>query len=240
MRYLIKFSYDGTLFKGFQRQKDFKSVQGTLESVLSKYFNEEILIKGTGRTDAGVHALCQGAHFDIAKKVTSSDLAYINEMLNGDIIIKKIKRVPDDFHARFNAVEKTYVYKIYLGKDNSKIGYYYQINYDLDLKKMKDVAKILVGTHDFHNFVSGNRDDYHSTIFSIKIKKKKNTIVITFKGVGFYRYMVRHLVGAILDVGRNKASIEDVKNMLNNPSVPKNLSVVPADGLYLVDIKYVF
>lgn len=240
MRYLIKFSYDGTLFKGFQRQKDVKSVQGTLERVLSNYFNTEILIKGTGRTDAGVHAICQGAHFDIDKKVTSSDLAYINEMLNGDIIIKKIKRVPDDFHARFNAVEKTYVYKIYLGKDNSKIGYYYQINYDLDFKKMKEVAKILVGTHDFHNFVSGNRDDYHSTIFSIKIKKKKKTIVITFKGVGFYRYMVRYLVGAILDVGRNKASIEDVKNMLNNPSVPKNLSVVPADGLYLVDIKYVF
>ena len=79
MRYLIKFSYDGTLFKGFQRQKDVKSVQGTLESVLSKYFNEEILIKGTGRTDAGVHAINQGAHFDVDKKITSNDLALINE-----------------------------------------------------------------------------------------------------------------------------------------------------------------
>ena len=240
MRYLIKFSYDGTLFKGFQRQKDVKSVQGTLESVLSKYFNEEILIKGTGRTDAGVHAINQGAHFDVDKKITSNDLTLINESLKGEIIINKIKRVPDDFHARFNAVEKTYTYKIYLGHDSSKVGYYYQINYDLDLRKMKGVAKLLEGSHDYHNFVSGDRDDYHSTIFSIKKKKKKNIIIITFKGVGFYRYMVRHLVGAILDVGRGKATIEDVKNMLNNPNISKNLSVVPADGLYLVDIKYVF
>lgn len=240
MRYLIKFSYDGTLFKGFQRQKDVKSVQGTLESVLSKYFNEEILIKGTGRTDAGVHAINQGAHFDVDKKITSNDLALINESLKGEIIINKIKRVPDDFHARFNAVEKTYTYKIYLGHDSSKVGYYYQINYDLDSRKMKGVAKLLEGSHDYHNFVSGDRDDYHSTIFSIKIKKKKNIILITFKGVGFYRYMVRHLVGAILDVGRGKASIEDVKNMLNNPNISKNLSVVPANGLYLIDIKYVF
>lgn len=239
MRYLIKFSYDGTLFKGFQRQKDVKNVQGTLEYVLSKYFDEEMLIKGTGRTDAGVHALNQGAHFDIDRKITSNDLALINEALKGEIIINKIKRVPNDFHARFNAVEKTYTYKIYLGKDNSKIGYYYQINYDLDLKKMKQTSKMLVGTHDYHNFVSGTRDDYHSTIFTIKIKKKKNLIYITFKGIGFYRYMVRHLVGAIIDVGRGKASIEEVKNMLNNPDVSKNLSVVPADGLYLVDIKYV-
>ena len=144
MRYLIKFSYDGTLFKGFQRQKDVKSVQGTLESVLSKYFNEEILIKGSGRTDVGVHAINQGAHFDVDKKITSNDLALINESLKGEIIINKIKRVPDDFHASFNAVEKTYMYKIYLGKDNSKIGYYYQINYDLDMKKMLSVAKLLL------------------------------------------------------------------------------------------------
>ena len=240
MRYLIKFSYDGTLFKGFQRQKDVKSVQRTLESVLSKYFNEEILIKGTGRTDAGVHAINQGAHFDVSRKITSNDLALINESLKGDIIVNKIKRVPDDFHARFNAIEKTYTYKIYIGYDNRKVGYYYQINYNLDLRKMKNVAKLFVGTHDYHNFVSGKRDDYHSILFSIKIKKKKNIITITFKGIGFYRYMVRHLVGAIFDVGRGKASIEDVKNMLNNPNISKSLSVVPADGLYLVDIKYVF
>lgn len=240
MRYLIKFSYDGTFFKGFQRQKDVPSVQGTLESVLSNYFNKEIVIKGSGRTDAGVHANNQGAHFDVDKKITSNDLALINEALKGEIIINKIKRVPDDFHARFNAVEKTYMYKVYLGKDNSKIGYYYQINYGLDMKKMLSVAKLLVGTHDFHNFVSGERDDYTSTIFNIKIKKKRNVITFIFKGFGFYRYMVRHLVGAIIDVGRGKATIEDVKYMLNNPNIPKNLSVVPADGLYLVDIKYVF
>lgn len=239
MRYLIRFSYDGTKFHGFQRQKIHKNVQGTLENILSNYFGEDIIIKGSGRTDAGVHAINQCAHFDISKKVTNKDIRKINELLNNEIVINKCKLVSSDFHARFNVKNKTYIYKINV--DNFKeemIGYYYQSKVDYDIKLMKEASILLVGTHDFHNFVSGVRDDYVSTIFKIKIKKSKNIITFTFKGIGFYRYMVRHIVGALLSVGKHKSNIKDIKNMLENPNIKQELPVVPADGLYLVQVKY--
>ena len=240
MRYLIKFSYDGTKFKGFQRQKEYKSVQGTLEKVLSDYFNEKIIIKGSGRTDAKVHALNQGAHFEIAKRINKKDIKNINKLLNKEININNYKLVKDDFHARYNVIKKTYKYKVYCGKDKRKEGYYYQINYKLDIKKMQEAAQIYLGTHDFHNFVSGYRDNYITTIFKAKVKKKKDTIEFTFTGIGFYRYMVRHLVGTLIDIGRKKVEKNVIREMLNNPKVNKELSVAPPEGLYLIDIKYKF
>ena len=239
MRYLIKFSYDGTKFHGFQRQNNVKNVQGLLETVLSNYLKETIVIKGAGRTDAGVHAVCQCAHFYTNKILTKKDIKLINDKLNGDIIINNLKEVPDTFHARYSVLEKTYLYKINVGKyDKEKDGYYYQIKYDLDIKLMQEACKVFIGTHDFHNFVSGKRDDYTSTIFNIKLKKKKDIILIEFIGIGFYRYMVRHLVGAILDVGKKRVSIDTLRDMLDNPSVDKQLSVAPSEGLYLIKIKY--
>ena len=120
----------------------------------------------------------------------------------------------------------------------NKEGYYYQIKRDLDIKLMKEACKIFIGTHDFHNFVSGNRDDYTSTIFKVSLRKKKDILLIEFTGIGFYRYMVRHLVGAIIDVGKKRVSIDTLKDMLDNPNLKKQLSVAPAEGLYLVAIKY--
>ena len=239
MRYLIKFSYDGTKFHGFQRQNDVKNVQGTLEKVLSDVLESEIVIKGCGRTDAGVHAKCQCAHFDSQRKLTREDINIVNRLLNEEIVIKSWHKVSDDFHARHDVKYKKYVYMINCGSyDRSKEGYYYQIKYDLDLSAMKRAVKLFVGTHDFRNFVSGPRLDYTTTIFKAKVKKKGDTILLEFVGVGFYRYMVRHLVGAILDVGRGKAKVADVERMLDNPLLEKSLSVVPADGLYLLEIKY--
>ena len=116
-------------------------------------------------------------------------------------------------------------------------GYYYQVKYNFDIKKMKNASKLLIGTHDYHNFVSGYRDDYTSTIYNIKIKKHGDIIVFKFVGIGFYRYMIRHLVGALLDVGRGKVDIHIIENMLDK-DIDKKLSVVPADGLYLEKIWY--
>lgn len=239
MKYLIKFSYDGTKFHGFQRQKDVKNVQGTLEKNISKVIGEEILIKGSGRTDAGVHAKCQAAHFDAIKKVTKKEALEINKILGGEIIIKSIKEVNSNFHARHSVKKKCYIYKINNGAFKEEYdGYYYQLRYPLDIKKMKKVSKLFLGTHDFQNFVSGYRDSYLSTIYKIKIKKRNDIIEITFWGVGFFRYMVRHLVGALIDVGRGKVNEEVIIHMLENPGNCKKLSVVPASGLYLEKIVY--
>ena len=239
MRYLIKFSYDGTKFHGFQRQNDVKNVQGTLERVLSDVIDNEIVIKGSGRTDAGVHANLQCAHFDTDKKITKEDINIINRLLNDEIVIKKWQIVKDDFHARHDVKWKKYVYKVNNGSyDKLKEGYYYQIKYHLNMSEMKRTIKLFKGTHDFRNFVSGPRLDYTTTIYKTNIKKKGDIILFEFVGIGFYRYMVRHLVGALIDVGRGKAKYYDVERMLENPLVAKNLSVVPAAGLYLMDIKY--
>lgn len=239
MRYLIKFSYDGTCFHGFQRQNNVKSVQGTLEKVLSDYFNKEIVIKGSGRTDAGVHAKCQCAHFDIDEVINKKNIRIINKLLNKEIVINKCRLVNNNFHARHDVKKKTYVYKINNGRYKSKYeGYYYQIKYNLDIKKMRKISKVFVGVHDYRNFVSGYRDNYESVIYDIKIIKIGDVIKFKFVGAGFYRYMVRHLVGAILDVGKGKVEIDILKEMIDNKEFTKKLSVVPACGLYLTNIKY--
>ena len=239
MRYLIKFSYDGTKFHGFQRQKDAKNVQKTLEDALSKILGKSIEIKGSGRTDAGVHALMQCAHFDYDGKLTIDLIDKINNALKGEIVINKFKKVNIDFHARHDVKKKTYVYKINNGKyKNDYVGYYYQVKYPIDIKKMKKASKLFVGEHDFHNFVSGFRIDYTTYIYEVGIKKKGDIILIKFVGTGFYRYMVRHLVGALLDVGRGKVDATVIENMLSNPNLDKKLSVAPADGLYLTKIVF--
>ena len=239
MRYLIRFSYDGTLFHGFQRQNDVKNVQKTLEDALSELLGTEIVIKGSGRTDAGVHALGQCAHFDYEGNITSKDIDMLNEILNDEIVIKKCKKVGNNFHARHSVKKKAYVYKINNGKyRKSYEGYYFQIKYPLDIKRMKKASKLFIGFHDFHNFVSGFRDDYTTCIYNINIKRHGDIVLMKFVGAGFYRYMVRHLVGALLDVGRGKVDINVIENMLLNENLNKKLSIVPADGLYLVEVDY--
>lgn len=241
MKYLIVFSYDGSLFHGFQRQNNVKNVQGTLESVLTKYLGTQTLIKGSGRTDAGVHALRQGAHFYSEKKLGRKDKNNINKLLNGEVVIKKIKRVNDSFHARKSVLEKSYVYKINMGKYNEELSnYYYQVKYKLDVKKMRDASKMFLGVHDFHNFVSGKRDSYETLIYKISIKKRRNILKIKFVGTGFYRYMVRHLVGALVDVGKSKLTKDELGKMINEKEYQKQSSCVLACGLYLTDIKFDF
>lgn len=239
MRYLIRFRYDGTCFHGFQRQKELKSVQGTLENALSKMLDCQIVIKGSGRTDAGVHALAQCAHFDYDGSLGKKDLEIINDYLGGEIYIDKIEKKSSDFHARHSVLKKVYEYRVNFGpfKDEYK-GYYYQYKGKFDIKEMKKGAKLMEGKHDFRQFVSGPRNDYTSYIYKITIKVKKNILIFKFVGAGFYRYMVRHLVGALMDIGKEKLKAEDVKAMLECQDMSKNHSIVVADGLYLVKVYY--
>ena len=233
MRYLICFRYDGTKFHGFQRQNTVKNVQGCIERALSLVLRQNIIIKGSGRTDAGVHANMQCAHFDYDGIVNRKVIKLVNDKLNNDVIIYRVKRVNDNFHARYSVKKKRYIYKVNVGKFRSDyVGYYYQIKCDLDIDCMVRVAKVLEGKHDYRNFVSGYRDDYVSTIYRVKFKKRHDILEFYFEGIGFYRYMVRHLVGALLDAGKGKIDDVVVKDMFLG-KVNKSSSVVPADGLYL-------
>ena len=240
MRYLIKFSYDGSKFYGFQRQKDKKSVQKELEDALKSFTREKVEIKGAGRTDRGVHAYMQCAHFDLTKDIDEDKLLFLlNRKTSKYLNVFYCKIVNDNFHARFNVKEKTYVYKIYRGEYSPfNADYFLYYKEDLNIKKLKKIAKVFKGVHDFRNFVSGERDDSTAIIYNIKVVDNKDYVYVYFRGRSFYRYMVRNLVGAMLDYNKNKISLEEIKNMLDNPNEKRQLSTAPSEGLYLREIKY--
>ncbi len=240
MRYLMRISYDGSKFNGFQRLRDKKSVQACLESVLSKINGSEVLVKGAGRTDALVHAYDQCLHFDLNKDFDVDKLKYIvNKMLPSSISVNSILLVADSFHARYDVKEKTYLYKVYFGEKNVFFSdYAYHISYFLDIKLMQKACIKFIGTHDFRNFVSGYRRSYVSTIYDFKIYEEDNMLYFVVKGKGFYRYMVRSMIGALIMVGSKRRGINDIKDALLNPNEKVNFLVVPGYGLYLKEIKY--
>ena len=238
MRIKITFSYDGSKFCGFQRQNKERSIQKEIEKALFSIYHEEILIKAAGRTDAKVHADGQVAHFDV-KKLLPNLRKQLNDILLPDIFIYKLTKVKDSFHARHNVIKKEYIYKINLGTYNPSLNdYMLQPRYKIDIKLLKESSKIFLGKHDFRNFVSGQRDNYEATIDNIKIKKIFDILEIHFIGRGFYRYMVRNIVGAMLEIAKCNTYPDILKKMLDNPNVKKQLPTAPPEGLYLHKIWY--
>ena len=234
MKYLLTFAYNGSKFKGFERQKNVRTIQGDIEKTLSSIYNETIVIKGAGRTDAGVHALGQTAHFESDKKI--KHLKYkLNKQLK-NIYILKIKEVSDDFHARYSVKKKVYCYVLKINHLN-KSPYYLGVK-NIDINKMKELSKIFIGSHDFHNFVSGKRDDYQTYIYDIKFYHFGSFLIIKFIGTGFYRYMVRKLVGALIAYSKNKVTYNEVNLMLQEPNISKELPTVISNGLYLIKVIY--
>ena len=240
MRYLMKVSYDGSGFYGFQRLNEYRTVQKVLEEALGVINKGEVLVKGASRTDKGVHAYGQMIHFDIDYDIPADRLMYaVNRILDNDIRVLDCKKVGNDFHARFNVKRKKYVYKINLGDfDCLKSRYFLQVYEKLDIDKMRECAKVFLGCHDFRNFVAGERDNYLMCVEDIKFNMNNDILEIEFLGKSFYRYMVRNMVGAMLEVGMHKKEICDVSKMLDDYMVKKQMMTAPACGLYLMDIEY--
>ncbi|CCZ89406.1 tRNA pseudouridine synthase A [Coprobacillus sp. CAG:605] len=240
MRYLMKVSYDGSGFYGFQRLNDYRTVQKVLEEALGVINKGEVLVKGASRTDKGVHAYGQMIHFDIDYDIPADRLMYaVNRILDNDIRVLDCKKVGNDFHARFNVKRKKYVYKINLGDfDCLKSRYFLQVYEKLDIDKMRECAKVFLGCHDFRNFVAGERDNYLMCVEDIKFNMNNDILEIEFLGKSFYRYMVRNMVGAMLEVGMHKKEICDVSKMLDDYMIKKQMMTAPACGLYLMDIEY--
>ncbi len=240
MRYLMKVSYDGSGFYGFQRLNDYRTVQKVLEEALGVINKGEVLVKGASRTDKGVHAYGQMIHFDIDYDIPVDRLMYaVNRILDNDIRVLDCKKVGNDFHARFNVKRKKYVYKINLGDfDCLKSRYFLQVYGKLDIDKMRECAKVFLGCHDFRNFVAGERNNYLMCVEDIKFNMSNDILEIEFLGKSFYRYMVRNMVGAMLEVGMHKKEICDVSKMLDDYMVKRQMITAPACGLYLMDIEY--
>lgn len=242
MRYLMTFSYDGTSFFGYQKQINQRTVQGTIEDILSKINNSQVSISASGRTDSKVHAINQKAHFDLNKKIELTKLKKaLNSLLPEDIYVKKIVKVKDDFHARFNVISKEYEYRINVKEYNPfERNYVYQYNNNLDINLMKEAIKYFKGTHNFKTFTKTTNEekDYVRTIFEVSIKKQKNLLIITFKGNGFLRYMVRNMVGTLIKVGEGKINPESIEELIKKENRNFAFKTANPEGLYLKNVYY--
>lgn len=246
MRYFMTFSYDGSKYNGYQKQPRVKTIQGELEKALKQINGgKSISIHASGRTDAGVHAYNQRAHFDIEKDISSSKLKQaINSLIPDDIYVKSLFEVDDNFHARFNVKAKEYIYKINMGTFNPiEKDYVFQYNKKLDIPEMERALKYLEGTHDFRTFVKidEEKESYERTIVQTSLNrdiKNVNQITISILGTGFMRYMVRNIVGTLIEIGEGKYKSEFIIELLKEKDRTKAGICAPACGLYLKDVYY--
>ena len=239
----LTIEYDGKDFKGWQKQPNKPNIQGEIERAIYNITKEEVDLIGSGRTDAGVHALAQVANFKTNSNIPIEKLALaINSQLKNSIIIKKAEEVDERFHSRYNAKHKTYRYII----NNSPCGtaIYRNLEYcfpiKLDVAKMQEAAKYFEGEHDFKAFKSSGTSAKNSvrTIYNASVKQEGEKIIIELTGNGFLYNMVRIISGTLLDVGLQKIKPEEIKNIIEEKDRKKAGKTLPAHGLYLVEVKY--
>lgn len=237
-------TFDGFKYKGWQKQKDTDlTIQGKIEAVLSKMTGEDIQLIGCGRTDSGVHAENYIANFH-TKCALSTDtiLDYLYEYLPEDIGIKAIEEVPERFHARYNVISKTYVYKINNNKYRDVFArkYTYHLAETLNLAEMKKASEVLIGSHDFQSFTNSRNSDKSTirTINHINITEKNSHLVIEVNGNGFLWNMVRIIVGTLIEVGKGKLKAIDVEKILNEKKRWEAGPLAQAKGLFLRDVQY--
>lgn len=238
MRFLIRFSYDGTNFKGYQRQDGYRTIQKELEDALKKINDsKDVKVVASGRTDKGVHAFDQVAHLDIDVNITPYKLKRaLNSNLSDEIHINSAYEVKDDYFVRYNVLKKEYRYYINMGEFNPVMrNYIYQHCYPLNVVEMKKAIKYFVGEHDFRAFVTENvvKENCVRTIYEAYINCKGDILEFVFVGNGFLRYQVRNMVGALIKVGTGKISADLVKEILDSKVRGKNGATAKACGLYL-------
>ena len=242
-RILLTIEYDGTNYCGWQKQPQQKTIQGEIEDAIFRAIGESVEIFGSGRTDAGVHALNQTAHFDLNAPVPVEKIADIlNRVLPADISIKNAQEVESDFHARFSIKKKCYLYKIYNGETKNAFlaNRMAWVKNNLDLTKMEEASKLIVGEHDFSGFCSANTcaTNFVRRVFDIEIEKQDSYIYVSVCGSGFLYNMVRIIVGTLVDYAQGKISLEDIEIALEKGQRSKAGQTMPACGLYLKETIY--
>ena len=240
MRYLINLSYDGSKFYGYQIQKNKNTVEGELEKVLSKILNEKINTIGSSRTDKDVHAINQYCHFDYDKNIDLKKLKHgINSIINESIYIKKIKKVSNDFHARFDVKEKEYIYKINMGDYNPiEKDYVLQYNKKINKELIEKFISLMNGKHNFKSFTSDKDNTNYERNISIDYKISNKILYLRFKSSGFLRYMIRNIVGLLIDINDSKKSLEDIKYIFDSKDRCSLGRCISGCGLYLNKIEY--
>ncbi len=236
--------YEGTKYQGWQRQdKTENTIQGKLETLLTKMCGEKVEVIGSGRTDAGVHSYGQVANFHIESEMNLQEIMdYMNRYLPEDIAVIDIKEMSERFHSRLNAKGKTYVYRVINGKVPHIFDrrYTHVVEEKLDMEAMEQAAVLLCGTHDFRAFTSNKRSRKSTvrTVDSITIEKKGDEIRFTFKGNGFLYHMVRIMMGTLLEVGMHKRDTAQIIELFKEGTREDAGYLAPAKGLALVEVFY--
>lgn len=239
--YKILVSYDGTEYQGWQRQPNKKTIQGLIENALEKIAAKKIPVIGSGRTDAGVHAEGQVAHFKVNSRLENDELLQaLNGILPRDIRIRSLKKAPPNFHARKSARSKIYQYRIFNSPDISPfvIRYVHHWTSSLDMGKMEEAAKLFVREADFTPFSSNRLLSPIRNVTRSEIRKKGREIIYTVEANGFLRYMVRSLVGALIEVGRGKLDPGQIEGFFKLNKRSPLCPTAPAKGLTLLKVKY--
>ena len=237
-------TYEGTRYQGWQRQESSdNTIQGKLEQLISRMCKEKIEIQGSGRTDAGVHALGQVINFHTHSQMKTQDMmAYMNQYLPEDIAVVEIEEVPERFHSRLNAKGKRYSYRVW----NSTVPnvfwrrYSHTVEAPLNVEDMKAAAVYLLGEQDFKSFTSAKKGKKSTVrcIESIDIAKTGDEIKITYTGDGFLYHMVRILTGTLIEIGTGKRDPGSVKDIINSKQRENAGYLVPAQGLCLECVEY--
>ena len=240
----LTIEYDGGAYHGWQRQATDPTIQEEIEKALLTMTGAKVALTGSGRTDAGVHAWGQVANF-LCKTNLSHDVFQrgLNSLLSRDIVITACTRVPDSFNARYDAKSKTYHYKILNRRLPAAIGrqYFWHIPPKLDLSAMRRACRHIIGTHDFKAFEGAGSPRAHTTrrvIHADLVKDHEGYLIFEIEGDGFLRFMVRNIVGTLVDVGLGKNTAKDFKRILL--SKDRNLAGVtaPPQGLFLMQVNY--
>lgn len=242
-------SYDGAEFSGWQVQPDLVTAQGTLASAIGRITGEKVLPQGSGRTDAGVHALAQNVTFVTFSAVpTENFLKALNDILPAAVRVLDVREMPAEFHARHSARGKTYRYRIYRGAICPPFlaRYVWHYPYPLDEEAMAQAAPLVAGEHDFTSFAAvdpergkdGEPVSNVRTIFSSQWERLEDELVYTVRGSGFLHHMVRNLLGTFILVGRGTIEPADVTRILQTRDRSAAGATAPAAGLYLVNVEY--
>lgn len=242
--YRIVLEYDGSRYDGWQKQGNTdRTIQGKIEGILERLAGEPIEVHGSGRTDAGVHALAQTANFHLDVKLSDLEIKeYLNQYLPEDISVIRLDKVPERFHSRLNAEEKTYLYQIETAgrKKVFERKYFYGFGRPLDVKAMKRASEYLIGEHDFKSFCS-NKKMKKTTVRNVKrieFQEKGSQLFIRFTGNGFLHHMVRILMGTLIEVGEGKKSPEQMNVILKAMNRSEAGFTAPAEGLFLEKVSY--
>ncbi|MDD5722425.1 MAG: tRNA pseudouridine(38-40) synthase TruA [Syntrophales bacterium] len=240
---MVVCEYDGTAYHGWQRQPNGITIQEVLEEKISIITQEEIRLTASGRTDAGVHALNQVANFRTKSAIGCENLLKgINSLLPEGIVIKILQDADEGFHARYSAKSKVYVYRIFNNPVRSALyrSYSWHLRTPLDLGGMGQAAKLLEGTHDFSSFCAagGDVDDHVRTVTVASVEMKNGMISFTIEANGFLRYMVRNIVGLLVDVGKGVITPTGFEEIMDAMDRTRAGITAPPHGLFLKEVRY--